>query len=203
MPDLGPFLLAVLLLELTPGPNMATLAMISLARGWRLGMVAVAGVAAGLLVHAVVAALGMGELVARVPALYQALRWAGVAYLLWLAAEGWRGEAAAPGDAAWDARLFRTGFLTNVFNPKSILFFVAVVPRFLQEPPAGLPVVGQLAVLGTVYVGVATGVHVAIVLLAARLRPWLMAGPRRDAVRRALSVLLAGVALWLAWSTRR
>ena len=56
MPDLQTFFLAVLILELTPGPNMATLAMISLARGWRLGLVAVAGVAAGLVVHAAVAA---------------------------------------------------------------------------------------------------------------------------------------------------
>ena len=50
--------------------------------------------------------------------------------------------------------------------------------------------------------GIATGVYVTIVLLAARLRPWLMAGPRRDLVRRAMSVLLAGVAVWLAYSTR-
>lgn len=201
MPDLPAFLLAVLILELTPGPNMATLAMISLARGSRLGLVAVAGVAAGLVVHAVVAAFGMGELVGRVPAVFQALRWAGVAYLLWLAVEGWRGEPEGRAGPSWDARLFRTGFLTNVFNPKSILFFVAVVPRFLVVP-GGLPASVQLAILGAVYVGVATAVHVAIVLLAARLRPWLMAGPRRDAVRRAMSVLLAGVAVWLAWSTR-
>jgi threonine/homoserine/homoserine lactone efflux protein len=164
---------------------MDTLAMISLARGWRLGLVAVAGVAAGLMVHAVVAALGVGELVARVPALYEVLRWAGVAFLLWLAVEGWRGEPEGREGAGWDARLFRTGFLANVFNPKSILFFVAVVPRFLVEG-GGLSASGQLAILGAVYVGVATGVHVAIVLLAARLRPWLMAGPRRDAVRRAV-----------------
>ncbi|HZH46655.1 MAG TPA: LysE family translocator [Roseococcus sp.] len=200
MPDLPSFLLAVLILELTPGPNMAFLAMLSLARGWRPALAAVAGVAAGLSVHAVLAAIGLGELVARLPALYQLLRWLGVAYLLWLAIEGWRGETeAAP---RGDARLFRDGLLTNLLNPKSILFFVAVVPHFLSAPGTGLPPMGQLAILGTVYVGVASAVHLAIVLLAARLRPWLMAGPRRDRVRRTLSVLLALVALWLAYGTR-
>ena len=94
------------------------------------------------MVHAVVAAFGVGELIARMPALYQVLRWTGVAYLLWLAVEGWRGEPDASADLAWDARLSRTGFLVNVFNPKSILFFVAVVPRFLVEP-TGCPPSGS------------------------------------------------------------
>ncbi|SDB73682.1 LysE family translocator [Belnapia rosea] len=209
---LAEFFLTVLLLELTPGPNMAYLALLSLSRGARPALVAVLGVAIGLAVHALVAALGAGALIARSPPLYETLRWCGVAYLLWLAYEGWRGEAdSAPGTAGFgDAglRLLWRGFATNLLNPKSVLFFVSVVPRFVVEPQgepqAAVPtVIVQMAILGTLYVAVATAVHVLVVLLAAQLRPWLVAGARRDRVRRMLSLLLAGVAAWLALSTSR
>ncbi|MBL6078558.1 LysE family translocator [Belnapia sp. T18] len=211
MPPLAEFLLAVLLLELTPGPNMAYLALLSLERGTRPALVAVLGVAAGLAVHALVAGLGAGALIARSSLLYEALRWAGVAYLLWLAVDGWRGEA---GDAAGNtplgtqaALLFRRGFVANLLNPKSILFFVSVLPRFVVEPvgagDAVPAILVQMAILGGLYLAVATAVHVAVVLLAGRLRPWLIAGARRDHMRRALSLMLAGVALWLAFSTGR
>jgi threonine/homoserine/homoserine lactone efflux protein len=161
-------------------------------------------VALGLSVHAVVAAFGAGTLIDRWPLLYEGLRWCGVAYLLWLAVEGWRGEAeTSPASTSLGAdggKLLACGFLSNVFNPKSILFFVSVVPRFLVE---GSPVPSQMAVIGALYVAVATAVHAAIVTLAARLSPFVMAGPRRDRARRTLSLLLAGVAIWLAWTTRR
>ena len=211
MPPLAEFLLAVLLLELTPGPNMAYLALLSLERGARPALTAVMGVAAGLAVHAVVAGLGAGALIARSPPLYDALRWAGVAYLLWLAFDGWRGggdEAAGRAPAGAEAaRLFRRGFVANLLNPKSILFFVSVLPRFVVEPQdagdAAPAILAQMALLGGLYVAVATAVHVVVVLLAGRLRPWLVAGARRDRMRRALSLMLAGVALWLALSTGR
>jgi hypothetical protein len=81
-----------------------------------------------------------------------------------------------------------------------ILFFVAVVPGFLTAQGNAT---ARLAVLGALYVGIATAVHIAIVLLAAELRPWLLEGPRSLWVRRGLSLLLAGAAAWLAFSTSR
>jgi threonine/homoserine/homoserine lactone efflux protein len=199
------FLVAVLVLELTPGPNMAYLAALSLSRGRWAGLLATAGVAAGLAVHAVLAALGAGVLIERSPLAYEVLRWCGVLYLLWLAWESWRGEGeTSAGQAVLGEvtrRLFWRGFLSNVFNPKSILFFVSVVPRFIE--PGGWSPPVQLALLGSAYVAVATGVHTAIVLLAAQLEPWLSAGPGRDIVRRVLALALAAIAVWLAWTTRR
>ena len=79
------FVIAVLLLELTPGPNMAYLAALSLTRGRRAALAGVVGVALGLVAHAVLSALGMGVLVADSPLVYEALRWAGVAFMLFLA----------------------------------------------------------------------------------------------------------------------
>jgi threonine/homoserine/homoserine lactone efflux protein len=205
--DLATFLLAVLLLELTPGPNMAYLATLALSRGRAAGLVATAGVACGLAVHAVVAGIGAGEIIQRYPLLYEVLRWIGVGYLLYLAWEGWRTEAETSPErtdlAAMAGSLFRRGFLSNVFNPKSILFFMSVLPTFTATGPGAPPLVMQMAVFGSLYVCIATAVHGTIVILAAQLRPWLVEGPRQQAVRRILSVILAVVAIWLAWATRR
>jgi len=200
------FLLAALILELTPGPNMAYLATLTLARGRIAGLIATAGVAAGLAVHAVVA-LGAGAVIERFPVAYETLRWIGVAYLLYLAWEGWKTEAetspARADTGATAGPLFLRGLLSNVFNPKSILFFVSAVPTFVVVAPGHLAVPIQMGVLGILYVAVATSVHSAIVLLAGQLRPWLVAGPHRDLTRRILSLALAFVAIWLAWTTRR
>jgi threonine/homoserine/homoserine lactone efflux protein len=80
------------------------------------------------------------------------------------------------------------GFLSNVFNPKSVLFFVSVVPTFVGTSPGHPNFPFQMAILGIVYVAIATAVHASIVLLAAELRPWLVEGPRQNMVRRVLAV---------------
>ena len=86
------FAVTCLLLELTPGPNKAYLALLSAGKGRRAGFAATLGVALGLLVVGLAAALGLTALIASSRTLYEALRWGGVLYLLWLAYEGWRGE---------------------------------------------------------------------------------------------------------------
>jgi threonine/homoserine/homoserine lactone efflux protein len=205
--EIWTFLLAVLVLELTPGPNMAYLATLALRRGRMAGLIATAGVAAGLTVHAVVAGLGAGALIQQYPLLYEILRWIGVGYLFYLAWEGWwpdKDVSLARTDRRADVRsLFTRGFLSNVFNPKSILFFVSVFPRFLGSDPGDPPIPIQMVIFGVLYVGIATAIHAAIVTLAAQLRPWLVEGPRQKIVRRILSIVLALVAVWLAVSTRR
>jgi threonine/homoserine/homoserine lactone efflux protein len=205
--DLFTFLLAVLLLELTPGPNMAYLATLAISRGRTAGLIATAGVAFGLAVHAVVAGLGAGVLIQQYPLLYNAVRWVGVGYLLYLAWEGWRTEKEISPERAdlaiMAGPLLLRGFLSNVFNPKSVLFFVSVLPTFVGTGPGAPSLPTQMAVFGALYVGIATVVHGTIVVLAAQLRPWLVEGPRKQTMRRALSVVLALVAIWLAWTTRR
>src|SRR3954470_23434440 len=103
---------------------MAYLAALTLDRGRAAGLLAVAGVAAGLSVHAVVAAFGLGALISKAPSVYEVLRWTGVAYILFLAWEGWQPDREnSPADARPPSgSLFWRGFFSNVFNPKSILF---------------------------------------------------------------------------------
>ena len=205
--DIFTFLLAVLLLELTPGPNMAYLATLALSHGRTAGLIATIGVASGLALHAMVAGLGVGLVIQQYPLLYEVLRWIGVGYLLYLAWEGWRTENETPPERTDLANvagpLFLRGFLSNVFNPKSVLFFVSVLPTFVGTGAGAPSLPTQMAVFGILYVGIATAVHGAIVVLAAQLRPWLVQGPRQQTVRRILSVLLALLAIWLAWATRR
>jgi threonine/homoserine/homoserine lactone efflux protein len=197
------FALTCLVIELTPGPNMAYLAVLSARRGRRAGFAATIGVALGLLIVGFAAALGLTALIAGSRPLYEALRWAGVLYLFWLAWEGWRPEAeTSPGYVAAspaDSRFFLRGLVTNLLNPKAGLFYIAILPTFVDETR---PIVGQTVTLSAVYVAVATIVHSTIVLLADAARPWLEDSRRSTIARRALALLLVGIAIWLFIGTR-
>ena len=196
------FLITSFLMEITPGPNMAYLATVSLAYGRRAGFAIVLGVALGLSAYGILAAVGMAALITEWPMIYEAIRWLGIGYLLWLAFDAWR-EAAAKDEAVPvdPSGLVLRGFLTNILNPKASLVFVTLVPRFV-DPLAGSAIAQGLA-FGAVFVAVATFVHVVIVLFAHELRPWLAGGPARRYVGQVSACLLVAVAAWLAWETHR
>ena len=198
------FAITCLVIELTPGPNMAYLTVLSAREGRRAGFAATLGVALGLLIVGLAAALGLTAVIASSHQLYEGLRWAGVIYLLWLAWEGWRGEdETSPGKAAvdhTDSKYFLRGLITNLLNPKAGIFYVAILPTFVDETRS---LIVQAAVLSGVYVIVATAVHSTIVLLADAARPWLEDGRRSMMVRRVLSLLLVAIAVWLLSATRQ
>lgn len=191
------------MIELTPGPNMAYLAVLSASVGRRAGFAATLGVALGLLIVGLAAALGLTAIIANSRWLYEVLRWGGALYLLWLAWEGWRGEQeTSPGKAGvmTHSKFFVRGLVTNLLNPKAGVFYIAILPTFVDET---LPLVGQTISLSLVYVAVATLVHGTIVLLADTAKPWLEDEQRIMIVRRVLSLLLVGIAIWLLATTRR
>lgn len=198
---LGGFALASVLMEITPGPNMAYLAILALGDGRRAGYAAVAGVASGLLVVGLAAALGVGAAVSASPLAFQALRWGGVGYLLWLAWDGWREADEPPEHAARGSslgRFFIRGLITNLLNPKAFAFYLAVLPGFVS---LSHPVVPQAVGLSLIYVAIATAIHLGIVTAADASRRFLSDQRRRVTLRRVLSVMLAGVAVWLAVKT--
>ncbi len=143
------FLLAAWVLILTPGPDMLFVIGQSLAGGTRRGWAALFGIVTGALVHVALAASGVAALIAASPALFEALRLAGAAYLIWLGIgalrAAWRGGGALR-PALPVAAAFRQGFLTNLTNPKVILFFLAFLPQFVD--PARGPAWLQMALLG-------------------------------------------------------
>jgi threonine/homoserine/homoserine lactone efflux protein len=195
------FSLTSLLIEMTPGPNMTYLALVSASEGRRAGFATVAGVAIGLAVIGVVAAFGLAEIIQASDFLYNLLRWAGVFFLFYLAWDGWRsqGHAAAARSEA-PSRYFVRGLFTNLLNPKAFIFYVAVLPTFIDQR---MPLIYQAITLTAIYVGVATFVHAVIVLLAGTLEPLLNDARREKVARRSLSTFLAAVALWFGWSTAR
>jgi threonine/homoserine/homoserine lactone efflux protein len=203
-PILLGFIVAVVLIELTPGPNMTYLAILAASRGSGAALFAVAGVAAGLLIVGTLSAFGVAALVAQSTALWQFLRWAGVFYLLWLAWEAWQGADGEPGlDGSFaDAprTLFLRGVLTNLLNPKAFVFYIAVLPRFLV--PGDARPLHRTLMLTLIYVAIATAIHAAIVLAAGEVQRLFEKGAAVRRLRKSLAILLAVVAVWLAWETR-
>lgn len=200
---LAAFVFTCVAIELTPGPNMAYLAVLGAERGRLAGLYAVAGVALGLALLGVLAVLGVGEAIAAQPALYEALRWAGVAYLLYLAVDAWRDaqrplENVALETLGW--RSFRRGLISNLLNPKAALFYITVLPSFMM---AGQSAVAQTAMLGAIYVAVATVVHATVVVLAGSVQPLLTGAKSRRIMGGVFAALLVGVAAWVALSTAR
>lgn len=197
------FFVTCVAIELTPGPNMAYLAVLGAERGRLAGLYAVAGVALGLALLGVLAVLGVGEAIAAQPALYETLRWAGVAYLLYLAVDAWRDaqrplESLDPEMLGW--RSFRRGLISNLLNPKAALFYITVLPSFMAP---GQSAVAQTAMLGAIYVAVATMVHATVVVLAGSVQPLLTGAKSRRIMGGVFAALLVGVAAWVALSTAR
>jgi threonine/homoserine/homoserine lactone efflux protein len=197
------FLWTAFLIELTPGPNMSYLAVLSLAEGRRAGFAAVAGVAAGLLIVGIAAALGLAAIITQSPAVYHVLRWAGVLYLAWLAYEIWTGGngddlSNGASDGGW-VGFFKRGIVTNLLNPKAAVFYIAVLPPFVTPAEN---VLRQTMALSIAYVLVATLIHLTIVTVADKVGTQLKNSVAMSVLRRVLSLSVLATAAWLAWSTR-
>jgi threonine/homoserine/homoserine lactone efflux protein len=194
------FAFTALLIELTPGPNMAYLAALTLAEGRRVGLAAVLGIFLGLAMIGILTAFGLAILIEQVPVLYNILRYVGCAFLLFLAWEGWRGATQKLEKNSDLTNVFFRGLMTNLLNPKSALFYVSVLPLFLIENSISIP--AQTFILASIYVSIATIIHASIVLFADQLRPYLVSGSREAIVRRVLALSLGFVAIWFFIETR-
>jgi threonine/homoserine/homoserine lactone efflux protein len=136
---LGWFVVAGFLLNLTPGPDVLYILGHALRRqpgAARAGAVAAFGIIAGCLVHVVVAAVGLGALIATSATAFGVLKWVGAVYLIYLGVRSWRAAsqsvgAASPLPSPTAAVVFWRGFLTNLLNPKVVLFFLAFLPQFI------------------------------------------------------------------------
>lgn len=194
------FAFAVLLVEITPGPNMAWLVSLTLAEGRRAGLMATAGVAIGLALNAALSSLGLSALLVNFPTIGT---WVGVGaglMMLWLAWRGWQAttdssSAAVAGQTPH--HVLWAVVAINLLNAKAALFFLTVVPRFLSGPDAPLR---EILLLGVISVCVATAVHLALVFGAGRLRHVLTRPDRMQPVRRALALGMVGVAGWFFYA---
>lgn len=202
--SLGVFALTVLVVNATPGVDMMLVLTRTLRHGVVGGIAAALGVAAGCIVHTLIAAFGLAALLAASSAAFAFVKWAGAAYLLWLAIGMLREGIGRPSDAAADAtaampvaaagrlRLFRQGLVTNVLNPKVALFYLALLPQFIAADAAHKLL--AFLFLGGWFVAQGALFLIAFVLLLAPLGHW-RAG---TSLRRGLHVAGAGLFTWLA-----
>jgi threonine/homoserine/homoserine lactone efflux protein len=144
------FIPACLALNLTPGADMMFCLGQGLRSGPRAAMAANLGIGLGCMVHTLLAGLGLGAVVQAHPVAFDAIRWLGVAYLLWLAAQALRNPIDLQArDVAADplAKVFRDALIVNLLNPKVILFILAFLPQFVDPARAVLP---QFLMLGAI-----------------------------------------------------
>lgn len=206
-PTLIAFGLIALGLVLTPGPNMVYLTSRSICQGRVAGLVSLGGVALGFVFYMLCAALGITALVFAVPFAYDALRFAGAIYLLWLAWQAIRPGGRSlfqvrvmPIDGA--GKLFAMGFLTNLLNPKIAFLYLSLLPQFIH--PEHGSVLIQSLVLGCIQIAVSVSVNAMIALMAGTIAAFLAARPAWLVVQRWLmGTVLAGLAIRMATEARR
>lgn len=201
--NLAMFLVAAVIIAITPGPGILYVAARSLAGGRIVGLASSLGTGIGGFAHLIAGAIGVSALVLASAELFTVLKLIGAAYLVFL---GWRGfrEADAPidtdGSPATDRlQALREGVVVEALNPKTAAFFLAFIPQFV-DPAAG-DVAWQFVLLGTISVALNTGVDVLVVLLAMSIRRRLAAHAGIVASVRRLSaamLCLLGMSLALA-----
>ncbi len=197
------FVLAAVVISVVPGPDMMFIVANGIARGRKAGVVAALGMSTGLAVHTVAAALGLGTLLQAAPAVLDVVRIAGAVFLGYLAvstlrsaarssARGAEGQADPAARVTGGRSLRRTylmAVLTNLANPKVILFFLAFFPQFLVAD-GGWPVWLQFLVLGAVFIAVGLTVDGTVGLAAGALSALLL---RRPAIQRWLDRVSAAI----------
>ncbi len=197
------FVATTVVLILIPGPNVTLLVANSLTYGPRRALTTLAGTSSAIALQLAVVAFGMSSLILVLASWFAWLRWLGVAYLLWLGIRQWRAAPVVLDDIdarrIGRSRLFWQGMLVSATNPKTLLFYAAFFPQFVDpHRPLGL----QLGLLCATFLVIATVLDGSYVLLAGRLRTWLR-GRRRARLRnRITGSLLIATGLGLAVARR-
>lgn len=189
------FLAGAMVLNLAPGQDVFFASACGIQNGPRAGALAGVGVGIGVFIHLLLATAGLGALVAAHPAALSAIKYAGAAYLLWLAWKSWR---AGPVDPAANAAsrpwsIVRRGVVSNLLNPKAVLFLLAFLPQFTN--PAYGPVWQQIFGLGMMFVVSGTVVTMGYGVIAGCFGQVI--GKRLGIVNKIAAVLFAGLALRL------
>ena len=210
MPDIAnllTFALVALGMVLTPGPNMIYLVSRSISQGPKAGLISLCGVAVGFIFYVLCAAFGLTVLLMSVPYAYDALRFGGALYLLYLAWQAVRPGGRSPFQvrelpASSPRTLFTMGLLTNLLNPKIAVLYVSLLPQFIQ-PDHG-SVFTQSIALGLTQVAISLSVNTVIAIMAGSIAGFLAGRPLWIAIQRWLmGTVLAGLALRMALDSRR
>jgi threonine/homoserine/homoserine lactone efflux protein len=179
------YLIGVIVIAITPGPDMTFFLGKTIAKGVPYGLAAMVGASCGIMVHSMLVAFGLSALIVASPNLFFAIKVAGALYLLWLAVDAlrkgstFRFEKASTRQTSLKA-VWLQGVAINLLNPKIILFFMTFLPQFVSasDPDAR----GKLLFLGAVFVIIAFVIVVPMILAAGKLTGWLKNNPKATRV---------------------
>lgn len=199
------FLLTSLIVVLIPGTGVVFTVSTGLAQGRRASVFAALGCTAGILPHLLATVLGLAALMHTSAVAFQVLKYAGVAYLLWVAYATWKDESALAVEGVASTRsavgLIVKAVLLNILNPKLTIFFLAFLPQFV-DPGASSPLV-QLLLLSGVFMAMTLAVFVAYGVLAHAFRQAVIESPRVQTwLRRGFAATFAGLGVNLALTDR-
>jgi threonine/homoserine/homoserine lactone efflux protein len=191
---------------LTPGPNMIYMISRAITQGRLAGLIAYSGVAVGFVAYLLCAAFGLTAIVFAVPYAYDALRFVGAAYIAWLAFEALRPGGKSPFQVrtlpvASTRRLFLMGLLPSLLNPKMAMFYLALLPNFID--PTG-NVLGQSIALGSLHIVISIAINMSIACAAGSIAAFLMARPKWLLAQRwVMGTMLGALAMHMALESRR
>lgn len=192
---------------LTPGPNYAYIISRSITQGRTAGFISMFGVAWGYVIYMLCAAFGLTAVLLAVPYGYEAIQYAGAAYLLYLGWEqlrpGARSFLEVPSDLKTDGplKLFTMGLLTNLLNPKIAVFYLSLLPQFVDREAGN--VFAQFVLLGMTHIVLNVSTHVGLVLAAGSVSAYLAARPMWLKLQRWLmGCVLVALAVRLALERR-
>jgi threonine/homoserine/homoserine lactone efflux protein len=193
------FLVITFVLILTPGPVVTLVISTGATKGVRAGLITVAGTSSGTAVLLLAISLGLNWVLTHAVYLFELLRWTGAAYLIWLGIQGWRHAGQQQSVATGHHVQFFRGFLVALSNPKTIAFFTAFLPQFVD--PA-LPAAPQLAIMCAVSVLLAVLSDSCWAVAAGLGRAWFMKPARAKFLGRASGLTLMGGGIWLSVARR-
>jgi threonine/homoserine/homoserine lactone efflux protein len=205
---LAVYVAALFVVYAVPGPDMALVLQTSIGRGVRSGFAAAGGLGLARATHVTLSACGVAALLRNAPWLYDVVRYGGAVYLVWVGIQIFRSpvfalpDGAAPGKAERSDEgslrgAFVKGLLTNLLNPKALLFCSVLLPQFVR-PQAG-PVAWQMVELGAVLLAIGACFDVTYAIGAARIAGWMRAHPLVQTLQRwTFSAALIGFAVRLS-----
>ncbi len=194
-------LIAVTLVTLSPGVDTMLVIRNSVRSGWRDGSTTSLGICSGLFLHATVSALGISIILLQTAWAFSALKWAGAAYLIWLGVGSWRrvargsrlnlaGQLPAGSGAFRAGRSLREGFLSNVLNPKAVIFYMAFLPQFIDPQLSPL---SQSLLVAAIHFCVGMLYLCLLAAMVERAGAWL----QRPMVNRVFDSLTGGVLIFI------
>ena len=185
------FTAAALLMNISPGPSNLYVMARAIAQGTQGGIVAAMGLAVGSLVHVVATALGLSAIFAHSPTLYMMVKLVGAAYLIYLGVIYWKSKGSGGNETAPQPKekplisVFQQSVIVEVTNPKTALFFIALLPQFVV-PESG-PVSHQLLILGIIVTISALPCDILVAVSSSKISNWLLRNQRAQQIQDRIS----------------